>query len=453
MHMRHPGAPSDADELAPVPPQRKARRIRLLPALSMVVLLLGGIAAAGWSQRGGGETSAPAATPSTAADFTAQVAAGGGPVAQGGTAQTKYGPLSPADRDFLVKVRLAGLWEKPAGEAGLKRSQNPLIQEAAKHLVDGHTDLDAKVIAIAQEFGVPLPAEPNEPTQEWLDEMDSATSEQAFEDVFVNRLRAAHGAVFGLLASIRANTRNTMVRSFAQYSMTVVLDHITVLEKTGLVDWNDMESPSLPDGVAGNAPVSDTQWGPLAAFDRDFLQKVRQAGLWEKPSGLSAQQRSQNALVKTAGQHLIDGHADLDAKVIAIGQMMNVELPTQPSELQQGWMNEMKNAATPADFDSVFANRLRAAHGKVYELLAKERTGSKNAMMRKFAEYSMTVVLDHMTVLEQTKLVDFDQLPENPQPTAVGLKERNVNWIFIGLIMFGAVAISIVVMRELYGKR
>src|SRR5215211_3870626 len=29
--------------------------------------------------------------------------------------QTRFGPLTPADRDFLIKVRLAGLWEGPAG--------------------------------------------------------------------------------------------------------------------------------------------------------------------------------------------------------------------------------------------------------------------------------------------------------------------------------------------------
>ncbi|MEU2864619.1 hypothetical protein ABZ672_40865, partial [Streptomyces mirabilis] len=30
-------------------------------------------------------------------------------------ANTRYGPLTEADRDFVVKVRSAGLWEFPSG--------------------------------------------------------------------------------------------------------------------------------------------------------------------------------------------------------------------------------------------------------------------------------------------------------------------------------------------------
>src|SRR5262245_5760704 len=64
--------------------------------------------------------------------------------------------------------------------------------------------------------------------------------------------------------------------------------------------------------VAQSAPAWDddgggtwnTKYGPLTAMDRDFVRKVRLAGLWELPAGRQAQERGRSAAVKTAGDHL-----------------------------------------------------------------------------------------------------------------------------------------------------
>src|SRR5688500_8939666 len=54
------------------------------------------------------------------------------------TTQTRFGPLTDADRDFLVKVRLAGLWEGPAGREAQQRAGSQQVKEAGQHLIDGH---------------------------------------------------------------------------------------------------------------------------------------------------------------------------------------------------------------------------------------------------------------------------------------------------------------------------
>ncbi|MBL1098838.1 DUF4142 domain-containing protein [Streptomyces coffeae] len=168
---------------------------------------------------------------------------------------------------------------------------------------------------------------------------------------------------------------------------------------------------SLPPGVTddGKGTVS-TQYGPLTALDRDFVRKVKLAGLWELPSGREAQERGTRDSVKTAGEHLIEGHTELDRRVNEVGRALGVDLPTQPNEQQQGWLNEMNNASSSAEFERVFANRLRAAHGKVFSLVAQIRAQSRNSMVRSLATRANTIVLDHITVLENTGLVDFDAL-------------------------------------------
>ncbi|MEU6313016.1 DUF4142 domain-containing protein [Streptomyces sp. NPDC047014] len=161
-----------------------------------------------------------------------------------GTISTAFGPLTAADRDFVRKVRLAGLWELPAGRQAQQRGSKPAIRTAGDHLVEGHTELDRQVIQVGQALGIDLPNQPSAQQQDWLGQMSRARGDE-YERIFVDLLRRAHGKVFALLAGIRAQTRNSMVRALATSANTTVLDHITVLEDTGLVDF-DALSDTVP---------------------------------------------------------------------------------------------------------------------------------------------------------------------------------------------------------------
>ncbi|MGR3937570.1 DUF4142 domain-containing protein [Streptomyces sp. Rer75] len=167
----------------------------------------------------------------------------------------------------------------------------------------------------------------------------------------------------------------------------------------------------LPNGVSddGGGTVT-TQYGPLTPTDRDFVRKVKLAGLWELPSGRMGKERGTSEAVKTAGQHLIDGHTELDRRTNEVAQALGVSLPTQPNDQQQGWLNEMSQAPSSAEFERLFAQFLRSAHGKVFNLVAQVRAQSKNSMVRSLATRANTIVLDHITVLEDTGLVDYDAL-------------------------------------------
>ncbi|WP_328308480.1 DUF4142 domain-containing protein [Streptomyces sp. NBC_00442] len=169
-----------------------------------------------------------------------------------GTVATRWGPLSAADRDFVVRVRLAGLWEGPAGRQAVERDPSAAIEAAGQHLVDGHAFLDARVREVAGLLGMELPGRPNAQQRGWLRTL-TADRGAAYERDFANLLRAAHGTVFPLVARIRADTRNTLVRGLADDANTTVLDHITMLEATGLVDFDALAR----DGAA-TAPRSPT---------------------------------------------------------------------------------------------------------------------------------------------------------------------------------------------------
>ncbi|MFJ9410902.1 DUF4142 domain-containing protein [Streptomyces sp. NPDC101393] len=165
-------------------------------------------------------------------------------------------------------------------------------------------------------------------------------------------------------------------------------------------------APSFDDDGGGTV---NTRYGPLTALDRDFVRKVRLAGLWEMPAGRQAQERGTTAAVRTAGNHLVAGHTELDRLAVNAGRALNIPLPNQPNDDQQSWLSQM-NAAQGKDFAPVFAELLRRAHGKVFALIALVRDQTENTMVRALATRTNAVVLDHITVLENTGQVDFDTL-------------------------------------------
>jgi putative membrane protein len=154
-----------------------------------------------------------------------------------GTVDTKWGPLSASDRDLIFRVRLAGLWELPAAEQAMKHSSNPAVKEAADHLIVGHTDLDRRVRTVATRLGIELPNRPNEQQQGWLQQMSGAQGAE-YDRTWANLLRSAHGKIFPAIGTVRNNTQNVLVRQLASDSNQAVLDHITMLEKTGEIDFD-----------------------------------------------------------------------------------------------------------------------------------------------------------------------------------------------------------------------
>ncbi|MES4886879.1 DUF4142 domain-containing protein [Streptomyces sp. NPDC096012] len=154
--------------------------------------------------------------------------------------------------------------------------------------------------------------------------------------------------------------------------------------------------------------IAQTQWGPLTEGDRDFVVRVRAAGLWEYPLGQIGLQKGTSKAVKTASEHLIDGHAALDTSCRKLAPMLNITLPNVASPQQEGFVTQLK-AESGKQFDTDFANILRMTHGSIFNSIAKIRSTTKNSLVRALADQANNTVLDHMTVMEKTGLVDFDQ--------------------------------------------
>jgi putative membrane protein len=146
--------------------------------------------------------------------------------------QSAQQPLSDLDREFIVVINFANLWEQPMGDLAAERGTTQRVRDVGATIAADHRTLDGAVKKLAGQFGMGLTDTPSSSTQKWMDEIRAATGDQ-FDKTFADRLRAAHGTVFGLIAEVRAGTRNSVIRDFATTANTIVMKHMTLLESTG----------------------------------------------------------------------------------------------------------------------------------------------------------------------------------------------------------------------------
>ncbi|MBA9006657.1 MULTISPECIES: DUF4142 domain-containing protein [Thermomonospora] len=176
-----------------------------------------------------------------------------------------------------------------------------------------------------------------------------------------------------------------------------------------LVVLSPPRTPADGGTLTGGSGTVQTRWGPLTEQDRELITKVRQAGLWEAPSGQQAQQRAASPRVKEIGANIATEHLALDEDVRRVAAQLDVVLPSEPSREQQQWMNELSQLSGAA-YDRHFVFRLRAAHGKVFALIAAVRANTANDVVRDFSVRANAAVLRHMSYLESTGLVDYSTL-------------------------------------------
>jgi predicted outer membrane protein len=163
------------------------------------------------------------------------------------------GTVSQADKDFVIKVRLAGLWEIPASNMAIEKSDNERVVNIGKSISQQHVVLDQFDRDAAKKLGIELPNQPNGDQLSWLAEMKNANS-TTFDQIYVDRLRAAHGKIFPAIATIRASTRNDSVRKLAQQANQFVMTHMTLLESSGIVDYAALPT-APPPAPANKGPV------------------------------------------------------------------------------------------------------------------------------------------------------------------------------------------------------
>jgi predicted outer membrane protein len=188
-----------------------------------------------------------------------------------GWQQTQWGPLGPADRDLITKVRMANLWEGPTSQQAEQMASGADVREVGRKLATEHAQLDEETRKVAGQLGVPLPNGPSSQQMAWMAEISSKTGSD-YDRTFVQRVREAHAQVLPVISEVRATTQNDLVRQFAITSAEFVNRHHGYLESTGLVDYAAL--PHHGPGLFGGGTQMSDLLVPFLVFIAALLAAV-----------------------------------------------------------------------------------------------------------------------------------------------------------------------------------
>ncbi|GAA3347095.1 hypothetical protein GCM10020358_60590 [Amorphoplanes nipponensis] len=180
--------------------------------------------------------------------------------------------LNAADVTLLNGVRQAGLWEIPAGQMAAQRGSRAVVRKVGTMIAEQHVQLDQLVVDAANKLGTTIPSTPTADQAGWVQEMQQ-NSGARFDEIFVARLRAAHGKIFPVIGAVRAGTRNPVIRKLADDANIFVMQHMQMLESTGLVRYGELAPAALP-------PAQDTSQVALAQANLGIQPAMDQKLLW-----------------------------------------------------------------------------------------------------------------------------------------------------------------------------
>jgi predicted outer membrane protein len=161
--------------------------------------------------------------------------------------------VSESDRELLIRVRQAGLWEIPASQSAEQQAASQVVKDVGTRIASQYSKLDQETQDLAKRLGVALPNQLTEEQQGWLDDLSTKWGPE-FDEAFTNLLRPAHGRVFATLAQVRAGTRNDQIRAFADKATDVIKTQLTLLESTGAVNFAALSEPTIPRTAAATRP-------------------------------------------------------------------------------------------------------------------------------------------------------------------------------------------------------
>jgi predicted outer membrane protein len=196
-------------------------------------------------------------------------------------AEAAPGPaqLNATDTILLNGVRQAGLWEMPAGQMATQKGTTERIRQVGQMIADQHAQLDQLVTDAANQLGATIPSTPTTEQQGFLTQLQNANGGQ-FDQTFVTLLRKAHGKIFPVIGAVRASTRNPVVRKLADQTTIFVMNHMKMLESTGLVQYEKLPPAALA--------AQDTSALAVAQANAGLAPPVSPLVLWAVLIGMVA---------------------------------------------------------------------------------------------------------------------------------------------------------------------
>lgn len=141
----------------------------------------------------------------------------------------------------------------------------------------------------------------------------------------------------------------------------------------------------------------------ISMSDKRFLKNAAEAGHFEIEGSKLALKKSRDADIIRFAKMMVDDHTQAAMKVKELAARRGVELPKEPSLMQQAKLKylEMRDGMK---FDKSYASHIGvSAHEQAVKLFEDASEDAEDAELRKFAADTLPVLRKH---LEEAKRID-----------------------------------------------
>ena len=153
---------------------------------------------------------------------------------QGGSRQTtdttaKSEAISAHDKQFMRKAAQSNMAEVAEGRIAADKSQNPAVKAFAARMIEDHSQANDKLLQIAQELKVKLPAEPNQAQQKHLNKLRKLSAAQ-FDKTYDPMQVKDHQKTVHEFEQESKQVQNPALKSWVEATLPVLKEHLKLAE-------------------------------------------------------------------------------------------------------------------------------------------------------------------------------------------------------------------------------
>lgn len=132
-----------------------------------------------------------------------------------------------SDQEFVAKAAISGRYEFQSGLFATTASPDSRVKAFAKRMVTDHTDLNARLNAIAQRENLAVPYALDTAHDDMIHKLEAAElqSDGHAQQLYVTQQKTAHDATVALFERYAAEGTNVRLKSFAEAALPVLREH------------------------------------------------------------------------------------------------------------------------------------------------------------------------------------------------------------------------------------
>jgi putative membrane protein len=159
-------------------------------------------------------------------------------------------------------------------------------------------------------------------------------------------------------------------------------------------------SSSTGNAAASKSSASGSSSSALSSDDRKFVEKAAKGGMEEVELGQIAQQKAQNAEVKTFASRMVTDHGKANDELKSLASNKGVTLPAPDADKSGKKHADELNKKAADKFDHEYMEMMVKDHKKDVKEFEHAAKNAKDADLRAWAAKTLPTLQDHLKMAE-----------------------------------------------------